>query len=728
VRRSDGPEYHNAISAWAQGITGKGQTIAIVDTGIDIDSPEFAGRILAESRDVASVARGVNAVDDHGTNVALVAAGALDGLGAVGIAYEANILVLRADDPGSCTETDSDGSLAGCTFTNNAIARGIEEATRANARVINLSLGGGTPNQRLLNAIRAAADAGIVVIVAAGNDGGSTDPGIDPSNPDPFALGALSQGNGAVIVVGSVSDSGQASDFSNLAGDSGEFYLMARGERICCTYENGEIKITERDGQRFVSLFSGTSFAAPQVAGAVALLAQAFPNLTGQQIVEILLTTARDAGDPGIDRIYGRGIMDLTNAFAPQGATRMPGAQGTLSLADDVAIASAPMGNALSSASLPSIMLDKYDRAYVYQLASRARAANQEALLENASRTGLRQVALGGAGLSMAFTLDQRGQMNGDNPLAPLRLSQAESDAARVLAARVALKISPDTKLGIAFADGPEGLAVQLQGRDRPAFMLARGAAGELGFTHRDQQSAALRRDVGPFGVTMTASRGEAMTGAARTAQDIIGSHREGFGFTRFGVAADRRFGALGVTLGADWLREDRTVLGAYLHDSFGGRGADSVFLDGTAALDLGAGWRLGAEGRIGMTRALSGDRIAAGSTFHSSSFAFDASKRGVLQGSDRLGFRLSSPMRVSSGGLNFDLPVAYDYASESAVFELRRVSLTPDGRELMGELAWSGYLLDGTLAASVFYRSEPNHMRYAADDTGLLVRWSRGF
>ncbi|WP_459789702.1 S8 family peptidase [Alteriqipengyuania sp. 357] len=727
VRRSDGPQFHNAVTPWQQGITGRGSTIAIIDTGIDIDSPEFAGRILSSSRDVAGD-RGVDAVDDHGTNVALIAAAALDNTGIVGLAYDASLLVLRADSPGSCTSDETDPDLAGCRFFDRDIARGIDAAINANARVVNLSLGGGTPGASVLDAIRRATAAGIVVVVAAGNDGDTDDPALDPDNPDPFAIGAASRGNGAVIIVGSVDQNGVISGFSNRAGNFAEDYLTARGERLCCVYENGELKVAEQNGAQFVTLLSGTSFATPQVAGAVALLAQAFPNLTGQQIVEILLDTARDAGSNGTDRVYGRGILDLIEAFSPQGATRMAGSQSTLSLADDIAIASAPMGDALAGASLPGIVLDKYERAYLYQLGTRTRIASAEPLLRSAAQSGLRRVSVGSQTLTMAFTLDQRRAGDQDSPLTPLRLSQADSEAARVLAARVALRIAPDMQLGFAFAEGPEGLAAQMQGHDRPAFLVSRGGADELGFTHRDRQSVAMRRDLGSFGVTLTASRGEALTGAVREATDYIGDRREGFGFTRIRLAADRSIGPLDLTIGSELLSEDRTVLGAYLHDSFGGRGSRSVFLSGTAAIDLGEGWRLGTQGRIGSTSALAGDRISAGSRFRSLSFALDASKRGVLQEADRIGLRLSSPLRVTGGQLLVDLPVSYDYATRTAQYRLMPLALAPEGRELMGELTWSGDAFDGLLAASLFYRSEPGHLRYAAAERGVFVRWNRGF
>ena len=727
VRRSDGPQFHNAITPWRQGVTGRGATIAIIDTGIDLDGPEFAGRILPASRDVAG-ARSVDAIDDHGTNIALIAAAALDNTGVVGLAYEASLLVLRADEPGSCTPQEDDGDLAGCQFTDRDIARGIDEAIAANASVVNLSLGGGTPSGVFVDAVRRATQAGIVVVVAAGNDGDTDDPALDPDNPDPFAVGTLAAGNDAVIIVGSVDQNAQISRFSNRAGGSANGYLAARGEALCCVYENGVLQVTRQGGSNFVTLFSGTSFATPQVAGAVALLAQAFPNLTGQQIVEILLETARDAGAPGTDAVYGRGILDLVEAFAPQGTTRLAGAPGTLSLVDDIAIASTPMGDALQGVSMPGIVLDTYERAYAYELGARTRSAAAEPMLEMASRSGLRRVAVGNPGLAMAFTLDRREGGEGGSPLAPLRLSQADSDAARVLAARVAMRIAPDTQLAVGFAEGADGLAVQLQGRDRPAFLLSRGGAGELGFAHRDRQSAAIRHDLGPFAVTLTANRGDAYTGAARRGEDIVGNAREAFGYSRFGIAADRQVGPLALALGAEWLREDRTVLGAYLHETLGGQGAHSVFVDGTAALDLGGGWRVGGEGRYGSTWAAAGGRIAPGSRFRSLSFAIDASKRGVLQDADRIGLRLSSPLRVTTGGLRIDLPVSYDYETASAGFAVRHLPLAPDGRELMGELAWTGRALDGLLAASLFYRSEPGHRHQAPDDRGVLIRWSRGF
>ena len=136
---SDGPAYHGAIAAWQVGATGEGVTIGVVDSGIDTDNPEFAGRISSASADVAG-SRTVDDEDGHGTMVALVAAAARDNYGILGIAWESTVMALRADAPGTCAAAD------GCEFYHSDIAEGINRAVDRGAKVINLSLGGTAPS------------------------------------------------------------------------------------------------------------------------------------------------------------------------------------------------------------------------------------------------------------------------------------------------------------------------------------------------------------------------------------------------------------------------------------------------------------------------------------------------------------------------------------------------------------------------------------------------------
>jgi subtilisin family serine protease len=729
--RSTGPAQHGAITAWSTGYTGSGVTIGIIDSGIDTDNPEFAGRIASSSRDVVSSSRGLdNPDDDHGTQVALTAAAARNNLGIVGIAYNATIAMFRADSLGSCaTQVDTDPK-SGCSFSDSAIAAGVNAAVAGGAKIINLSLGGSSPNSQLRSAIANAANAGVVIVVSAGNDGDSTEAGIDPNNPDPFAAGLRAAGNGNVIIVGSVDASNVISGFSNRAGNEATWYMTARGERVCCVYENGEMKVvTNPDGSRSVYVVSGTSFAAPQIAGAAALLRQAFPNLTAVQVVDLLLRTARDAGAAGTDAVYGRGILDIAAAFAPQGATTLAGSVTALPLGSSTGVTSAPMGDAgTGNGPLGAIVLDEYQRAYKVDLAAGFSNARQQARLGPALERETRHVSLGNDQVSLAFSVDARGRVAQMPWTGQLRLSPEDAVQARVLAGRAVARVAPNSKIAFAFSQGTDGLVAQLQGRSQPAFLIARSPLDDVGFGRDQSFSFAARHQLGKTGLSIAAEHGSAisaapvLSGLSNLAQTRLTPA------DRIAVTFDRSFGPLKASLGASWLGERRTFLGALFHDGLGAGGADSLFIDANGEWRFAPDWRLGAAWRGGQTWARTGGSIAAGSRLRSSDWAVDLGRDNLFKPGDNLALRLSQPLRVESGGLNLRLPVDYSYATLSPTYGDRLISLAPKGRELDAELLWRGPLASGSAMVSLFYRRDPGHFANAPDDKGVAASWSWQF
>src|SRR3954452_3259638 len=153
-----------------------------------------------------------------------------------------------------------------------------------------------------------AVNAGVVLVIAAGND--------STPNPDPFALAPAQQFAGSVIIAGAIDSNKQIASFSDKAGSGANSYLMAVGV---------DDRAPDQNGAQYI--WSGTSFSAPTISGAVALMAQAFPNLTGKQIVDILLKSADDLGAPGVDSVYGHGARNIGRAFQPQGQTTMADTQ-----------------------------------------------------------------------------------------------------------------------------------------------------------------------------------------------------------------------------------------------------------------------------------------------------------------------------------------------------------------------------------------------------------------
>lgn len=728
--RSTGPAQHGAITAWAAGYSGTGVTIGIVDSGIDTDSPEFAGRIAPASQDVVSDRGLDNPEDDHGTQVALTAAAARDNQGIMGMAYTSTIAMFRADTIGSCATKVAGNPDTGCKFADSAIASGVDSAVAAGAKIINLSLGGSSPDFNLRSAIANAANAGVVVIVSAGNDGDSTDPTVDPNNPDPFASGLRAAGNGNVIIAGSVDANNTISAFSNRAGDQATWYLTARGERVCCVYENGVMKVTTNpDGSHTVYVVSGTSFAAPQIAGAAALLRQAFPNLTAVQVVDLLLHSALDAGAAGTDPIYGRGVLDITAAFAPQGATILAGSTSAISLGDSTAVTSAPMGDAgKSSGSVGAVVLDEYQRAYQVDLSSGFRGARQQPRLGPALERETRNVAIANDRMSLAFSVDASGSLARMPWTGQLRLSPEQAVQARVLAARAAARLNPHAKIAFAFAQGSDGLVAQLQGRSQPAFLIARSPLDDVGFGRDQSFSFATRHQVGRTGMSLSAEHGSAISAAP------VLSGASNLGRTRLNpadrvtIALDREFGPVKTSLGASWLGERSTFLGAVVHNGFGPGGADSLFLDANGEWRFAPDWRLGAAWRSGFTWARSGGTISAGSQLRSSAWSVDLGRENLIKRGDSLGLRVSQPLRVESGGLNLNLPVAYSYETLRPTFGNVVVPLVPHGREVDAELLWRGPLYSGSAMVSLFYRRDPGHFADLPDDKGIAASWSWQF
>ncbi len=231
-QRSNAATKISAITAYAAGATGQGIMAAVIDSGVNPSLPEFAGKISAASRDIASN-RGMGDEDGHGTSVAAVLLGAKNDSDTHGVAFNATLLALRTDTPGSCANTAPDG---GCSHNDMAIASALDIAVSNGAKVVNMSLGGAGPNSTLRAAMGRATAAGTILVISAGNDG--------LANPDAFALIASDAvARNLIIVAGGVDDANAISVFStggsNQAGSTASRYVVALANRVRTINETG---------------------------------------------------------------------------------------------------------------------------------------------------------------------------------------------------------------------------------------------------------------------------------------------------------------------------------------------------------------------------------------------------------------------------------------------------------------------------------------------------------
>ena len=697
----------NALAAYNVGATGKGVSIGIIDSGIDLQSAEFGDRVSAASRDVA----GNSSVDDqagHGTAVAFTAAGRRNGAGTQGVAFDATLVVLRADRPGTCTTADTDDSDP-CKFSTVAIGQGIDAAREAGAKVINLSLGGAAMPQELMQAVNRATAAGIILVIAAGND--YADNPSEAANPDPFAQVASNDGvaRNLVIIAGSVGSSDQISAFSNRAGSFSAHYLTAVGERVRAP-----------DNNDTPYLWSGTSFSAPQISGAIALLAQAFPNLTGSQIVDILYRTARDAGAAGVDPVYGNGVIDLTRAFQPVGTTLLAGTKTAVSLTSNATL-SAPMGDA-AVGTLGAVVLDSYRRAFAMDLGGTIRRRGPRPAFGGALQTRQRSVAVARGGMTVSMTLAPRG--NGAIAVERTTLSDAQAVGARAIAGQVTQRLGEKAAFGFAFSQGGGQLTAQLAGQREPAFLVA--VDGGAGFDIAPRAASAYRQQVKGFGLTAAIESGDVVAWRDPALTGLTGYRRSGY--DRVTLALDRRVGDVSTVVSATRMAEDGTLLGARFDWGLGGARADSWFLDAKARWAMGDGWTLGGTMRRGWTAAGLRGALSGLGTVRTGAFAADVGKDGMF-GTDSIGLRIAQPLRVSRGGIDYALPTGYDYSTLAVTgWTMQRLNLAPTGREIDVEARYSVVLPGGDVQANLFWRRNPGNIAALPADYGLAVRYGVGF
>jgi flagellin-like hook-associated protein FlgL len=297
-RASGGLGIINASTAYARAAAygtnaaGSGITVAVIDTGVDTSHSQLAANLLAGT----DIADGDSNPDDdnaaeggHGTHVSGIIAAVDDGIGTQGVAFQAKILPVKV------VTTAGNGGIDA-----NDVAAAINYAVAQGAKIINMSLGGSMPSAAENAAIDAAVAAGVVVIAASGNSALA-----DPAWPAQYAIDP--NADGAMLAVGATDYLNHMASFSNRAGVAAAATVDAPGVDILSTYVGNTLAI-----------LSGTSMASPLVAGAAAVLESLFPNLSGNEITNLLTSTARDMGQAGADKTWGQGIIDLARASLPQ--------------------------------------------------------------------------------------------------------------------------------------------------------------------------------------------------------------------------------------------------------------------------------------------------------------------------------------------------------------------------------------------------------------------------
>jgi hypothetical protein len=394
-------------AAQARGLTGLGAKVVVLDQGFNTNHYDLKGQVDAYEIFYPGRSYKTN-YGVHGTAMASIIAGAGgDGIGTVGIAPDATLLLGQIGSGGTST-----------SIHNRALVNGLVWAEEQQADIVNLSIASnfdsrfrGQTKRVAPGVYQAPANYGSlygkastlealkginntsVIVTAAGNQGVAY-----AAFPGAFATQVDSNGElvfgGRWLIVGSVDANNNISRFSNRAGhictdlqgtvckdpyQVKDFFVVAPGERLIVSRDTG------KSTDYMATVSSGSSASTAYVSGGLALMKQAWPHLKAEQLVALVKETATDLGAPGVDEIYGHGLVNFDKATQPRGDLKVASTSTTssvtktsTSISTTTAVTSGSANFATASILRNAMFVDDVDRQYAVNLSGAVATAPTE--------------------------------------------------------------------------------------------------------------------------------------------------------------------------------------------------------------------------------------------------------------------------------------------------------------------------------------------------------------
>jgi hypothetical protein len=699
----------HAADGYALGYTGQGVKIGIVDFNFDLSSSEVAfdaASVGANAQAAAIYQAETNEAlqtDSHGFAVAAAAAARKNNIGGHGVAFDATVVAVDY-----FSDVNDSSFVRNSTVVHNSDPWGY--IVSQGARIINMSFGyegtnalGSLPLSsgdlyRVAPGSTAVID-GALLVSSAGNAGGAN---ASLSNLDVMsdlaARGLLNSGPGGFIIAGAVDGNNQIASFSDRAGTAMQFYMVAPGTNLVLPWNGG------------TALLSGTSFAAPLISGAAALIFQRWPNLTARDVANILFSSATDLGAPGVDPIYGHGLLDIATALQPLGVTTFAVANGTAPVVSATDLVLGPAfgdAPALHQALSHVMVLDGFKRDFEIDLSHRAVARPNLPDLFSVmeQRLGWRATDLP---LGYSTTLSYDVGRNPEDGIAPFQTLAGPQDHLthqtifRLSGAADGLAWS--TGNGLSLRDGMGQLSdtvfasLSLTNAFSPMVGAAPGTFAALRLPLADDTGLS-------FGAAFSQNQGltEHLRTAFRNSAEMASLRLDH-------QAGDTRFALeLGDVLESGGLMGSLAAGGLDMAER-----ASTVWTTATVETALDAHWSLKGAFTLAAAGASHpvGSLISSIGPIYASSFALGLAGENLFRPGDALSFTLAQPLRAEQGSLTLVSGIGRDWTSGDVLMGQTKASLLPSGRELDLETGYRFSFGGWGAQANLAYAVDPDHVQ----------------
>ena len=675
--RSRTAEQIGAPAAHGLNAMGKGVTIGVADTGVNARHQELAGRVsipLAWNATTNS-AGGLTDANGHGTFVASIIAASMDGKGIYGVAPQARVLPVQIF-PGSSGSTSEAMFTAGLQYT---IGR---------APIVNLSLGASIELGK--TAVQESVRAGQLLVIAAGNSG-------LPNPAWPARYAKESWANGRIIAVGAVDSNNRIANFSNKAGDARDYYLVAPGVSV--------IGASGRVDNGYVTM-SGTSMAAPAVAGAAGVIKGYWNYLSAAQIATVLFKTATHLGtSPAAqpDPIYGWGLANLEKALQPIGVPGIAMRNGrVVPVTASVFVTGPALAGALRAAAVSGALkvsaLDDIGRDFTYDLGAsiaNPRPLTAEQLFGRPDRRMLSaDRILGPLDGRMAIAIEGPGLQFGSMHAYEMRAHAPSALAGFALTQR------PAGDIEIAFGTMGMQNFFGVEGMEVPAIRAANAPASANGYL-------ALVPGATTIGYGRLLANGWKVKIGLMSSrffdpgQSQYGANAQNTGASLGIVEVSRSFGTAVVGVSLANLDEPNAILGMSGQQAFAvADGPQTTVTTLSAAWSLAPAEAMTASYSLGHTRSFSNSAdslVKSGTDASSDAFGVGLVTSDAWRTGDRLSLSLFQPLRATSGSLELDVASGVSDAG-ALTREIRTLPLSSPARELTTE---AGYTMPLTKQSS---------------------------